>query len=137
MANRKFTSNSASRQGRFYRAYTKFGCLFAFLIIGATMIGAMWVCINIFDLGMEPSCLITFAMMVIIGFVLNLYTSKAGGERGKGKRRKPKSTNPHSEDDEPVLDDGDLICWKCGSNMILRYEDGTCMCQSCGFIFSE
>lgn len=137
MANRKITSNSASRQGWFYRAYTKFGCLFAFLIIGATMIASMWVCVTIFDLGMEPSCLITFAMMVIIGFVLHLYTSEACGGRGKGKRRKPKSINPHSEDDEPVLDDGDLLCWKCGSNMILRYEDGTCMCQSCGFIFSE
>lgn len=128
--------HQSSPKNRFYQACEKFGCLFAFLIIGASMIGSMWVCANIFDLGMEPSCLITFAMMVAVGFILHLYTADADG-RGKGKKGKPKSINPHSEDDEPVLDDGDLLCWKCGSNMIFRYKDGKCMCQSCGFIFSE
>ena len=127
---------SSSKNG-IHQAYEKYGCLFAFLIIGATMIESMWGCIHIFDLGMEPSCLITFAMMVIVGFVLHLCTSAANDGRVKGQKGKIKSINPRSEDDEPVLDDGDLLCWKCGSNLILRYEDGTCMCQSCGFIFGE
>ena len=102
------------------------------------MIASKWVCIYIFDLDKEPSCLITFAMMVFVGFVLHLYTSEADSDgRGKSKKGKPKSINPHSEDNEPVLDDGDLMCWKCGSNMIYRYKDGTRICQDCGFIFGE
>lgn len=130
--------HQSSKKNCIYQAYERFGCLFGFLVIGVTMIASMWVCIYIFDLDKEPSCLITFAMMVIVGFVLHLYTSEADSDgRGKSKKGKPKSINPHSEDDEPVLDDGDLMCWKCGSNMIYRYKDGTRICLDCGFIFGE
>lgn len=130
--------HQSSKKNCICQPYERFGCLFGFLVIGVTMIASMWVCIYIFDLDKEPSCLITFAMMVIVGFVLHLYTSEADSDGcGKSKKGKPKSINPHSEDNEPVLDDGDLMCWKCGSNMIYRYKDGTRICQDCGFIFGE
>ena len=127
----------AANQRWFGWSYEKFGCLFAFLIIVMSMIASMWVCIYIFDLDKEPSCLITFAMMVIVGFILHLYTSEADAGREKRNKRKSKSINPQSEDDEPILDNGDLMCWKCGSNMIYRYKDGTRICQDCGYIFGE
>lgn len=132
MANSMKTSNRASRQGYFYRAYAKFGCLFVFFVVGLTMIASISVCIYIFDLDKESSFLVTSVVMFVIGYVCHHFTS--GVDDNRHDTKKSKSIIHHPYNDEPTLDYSQL-CWKCGSSLIHRYDDGTCICQSCGFIF--
>ena len=119
-----------------YRLYRRFGCLFVFSVVMATMLLFSYLTISVFQLNEALALFIVILSMFMVGGVFHHYTTGVDGRMTEKRNRSYKPTISSAED-EPVLDNGDLLCWKCGSNMIYRYKDGTRMCLSCGFIFGE
>ena len=59
--------------------------------------------------------------------------NRTNKKRKQVSRKKP-AYSAQADNDTPVLTDG-ILCWNCGSSLVLGYQDGTCICQECGLIF--
>ena len=116
-------SQKENEQLWIYRTYQKFGCLFIFAVIAATLLLSGYLSIRVFHLSSVISCVVIIAALFIVGFICHHYTTGTD-KRIHNNRHKYHTYAGHNI--PPVC------CPVCGSHNIGPTDSGDYVCIDCG-----
>ena len=125
-----FMSKTAVKDGTqtwVYKAYRKFGCLFIFVVLFATLFLSSYLTISVFNLDEGLSFIIVFVSLFVVPLIFHHYTT--GIDKKLQKEKSKRKVNPFIYSD---YNHYPVCCPQCGSNNIGPADDGDFVCIDCG-----